>query len=209
MKQLTEKNKKICAGVIIALVIIVGIIITFVFGFNKELKYKQTQSVEIYIEQQVDVDKIRGIANEILGRKNMVQTIEIYEDMVTIKAENISEEQKNDLVNKIKENYEFKQTAEETTINVVTTTRIRDMYKKYVLPIIISAIVITIYMIIRYHKLGIIKVLTQTILVPIIAELLLLSIIAITRLPLGRFIPILIIMVYIISILYLVRNNEK
>ena len=29
MKQLTEKNKKICAGVIIALVIIVGIIITF------------------------------------------------------------------------------------------------------------------------------------------------------------------------------------
>lgn len=209
MKQLTNKNKKICAITIISLIIIAGIIVTCIFGFNKELKYKQIQSIEIFIEQQFDINKIKEISNEFLGKRNIVQTIEIYEDMVSIKAENISEEQKTNIVNKVKENYEFEQTAEETTINIMSETKIRDMYKKYILPFITSALLILIYMAIRYYKKGILKVISRTILIPIIAELLLLSIISITRLPLGRITPIIIIAVYIISILYVIRKNEK
>ena len=209
MKQITEKNKKICAFILIALIIMAGIIVTIVFGFNKELKYQQSQSVEVYVEQKVDRGKIKEIANEVLGRNNMVQTIEIYQDMVSIRAKNISEEQKNDIVNKIKENYEFEQTAEDTTINTIAETRIRDMYKKYVLPIIIAEVLVLIYMVIRYYKNGIIKVAMSTIFVPVIGELVLLSIIAITRIPLGRLTPILVIAVYIISLLCVINKNEK
>lgn len=209
MKQITEKNKKICAFILIALIIMAGIIVTIVFGFNKELKYQQSQSVEVYVEQKVDRAKIKEIANEVLGRNNMVQTIEIYQDMVSIRAKNISEEQKNDIVNKIKENYEFEQTAEDTTINTIAETRIRDMYKKYVLPIIIAEVLVLIYMVIRYYKNGIIKVAMSTIFVPVIGELVLLSIIAITRIPLGRLTPILVIAVYIISLLCVINKNEK
>ena len=209
MKQITEKNKKICAFILIALIIMAGIIVTIVFGFNKELKYQQSQSVEVYVEQKVDRAKIKEIANEVLGRNNMVQTIEIYQDMVSISAKNISEEQKNDIVNKIKENYEFEQTAEDTTINTIAETRIRDMYKKYVLPIIIAEVLVLIYMVIRYYKNGIIKVAMSTIFVPVIGELVLLSIIAITRIPLGRLTPILVIAVYIISLLCVINKNEK
>ena len=209
MKQLKEKNKKIIAIIIISLIIIAGIIITVIFGFNKELKYSQTQSIDIYIEQEFEVNKIKEIANEVLEKNNMIEVVEIYEDMVTIRTKNISEEQKNNIVNKIKENYEFEQTAEETTIKNIPAARLIDMYKNYILPFIISGILVLVYMLIRYRKKGIIKVLTNIILVPIISVLVLLSLIVITRIPVGRFIPIIVILVYVLSVLYVVKQIEK
>ena len=209
MKQLTEKNKTICIIAIITLIIIAGIIVTIVMGFNKELKYSQSQSIDVYVEQEVNRNKIKNIANEVLGRNNMVETVEIYEDMVTIRTKSISEEQKNDLVNKIKENYEFKQTAEDTKVKDIPATKLVDMYKKYILPFSISGILVLIYMLVRYYKKGILKVLARTILIPSILELVLLSIIAITRIPVGRLTPALVITTYILAILYIVRKNEE
>ena len=91
MKQLSGKKKKICILSIIGIIIVAGIIVTVVLGFNKELKYKQNQSIEIYVEQKVDKNKIKDIANQVLGKPNLVETIEIYQDMVSITSENISE----------------------------------------------------------------------------------------------------------------------
>ena len=209
MKQLKEKNKKIIAIIIISLIIIAGIIVTILLGFNKELKYEQTQSIDVYIEQEFEQSKIKEIVNEVLGKGNMVEVVEIYEDMITIRAKNISEEQKNNIVNKIKENYNFEQTAEETTIKNISAARLIDMYKNYIIPFIISGILVLVYMLIRYRKKGIIKVLSSTILVPVMSVLLLLSIIAITRIPVGRFIPIVVILVYVLSVLYIVKQIEK
>lgn len=209
MKQLKEKNKKILAIIIISLVIITGIIVTVLLGFNKELKYSETQSIDVYLEQEFDQSKIKDIANEILGKNNIVEVVEIYEDMATIRAKNISEEQKNNLVNKIKENYEFEQTAEETTIKNVPAARLIDMYKNYIIPFAISGIIVLVYMLIRYRKKGIIKVLINTIFIPIITILLLLSLISMTRIPVGRFIPIVVILVYVLSVLYVVKQIEK
>ena len=204
-----QKNKKIIAIVIIALIILAGIVVVSVWGFNKELRFAQSQRIDIYTEQQVDETKVKNIANEVLGSENMLQTVEIYEDMVTIRAKSISEEQRNNIVNKIKESYEFEQTAETTDINTVPATRIRDMYKQYVLPFAISGALVVAYMVIRYHEKGTLKVLTRAVVVPVVAELLLLSIIAITRIPMGRFIPTLVILMYIASILYVIKENEK
>lgn len=209
MKQLTEKNKKTYLIAIISLIIVVGIIVTIVIGFNKELKYSESQRIDVYIEQEFEISKIKSIANEILGKDNIVETVEMYEDMVTIRAKSISEEQKNDIVSKIKENYEFKQTTEDTTIETIPSTKIVDMYKKYIVPFTISGILVLAYILIMYHKLGIVKVLVETILIPVVAELLLLSVIAITRIPLGRFTPILVIAMYIASVIYIVKRNEK
>lgn len=209
MKQLTEKNKKTCLIAITTLIIVVGIIVTIVMGFNKELKYSETQSVDVYIEQEFDMDKVKSITNEVLGNNNIVETVEMYEDMVTIRAKTITEEQKNDIVTKLKENYEFEQTAEDTTIKKIPSTKIIDMYRKYIVPFSISGILVLAYILIMYHKSGIVKVLVETILIPVVAELLLLSVIAITRIPLGRFTPILVIAMYIASVIYIVKRNEK
>ena len=205
-----QKNIKIIFIALVALVILIGIVIVGIWGYNKELKFEKGQSIDIYVEQKVDESKIKDIVHEVLGNTNYtVQTVEIYKDMVTIRTEQITEEQKNNIVNKIKENYEFKQTAEDTTINTVPATRIIDMYKGYILPFTISGILVLVYMVIRYYKKGILKVLARTIAIPVFGELFLLSIIAISRIPVGRFTPVLVIGMYIATILIVIKENEK
>ena len=205
-----QKNIKIIFIALVALVILIGIVLVGIWGYNKELKFEKSQSIDIYVEQKVDESKIKNIVHEALGNANYtVQTVEIYKDMVTIRSEQITEEQKNNIVNKIKENYEFKQTAEETTINTVPATRIIDMYKGYILPFTISGILVLVYMVIRYYKKGILKVLARTVAIPVFGELFLLSVIVIARIPVGRFTPILVIGMYIAAILIVIKENEK
>ncbi len=110
------KKKNVIILAIAMIIVIAGVIVASTIGFNKQLRYQDSQKIDIYVASEVDVDKIKSIANEVLGKQNMVQTIEIYQDMVTIRAKSISDEQKDSIVNKIKENYEFEQTAEKTEI---------------------------------------------------------------------------------------------
>lgn len=189
-----KKNIKIIAIAIMSLVILAGIVVVGIFGFNKELRYGQGQVINVYVEQMVDVTNIKKLVNECLaGKTNMVQTVEIYQDYVTIKAKEITEEQKNNIVNKLKENYEFSQTAEDTTIENVAATKYIDIYKKYIVTFAVSGVIVLAYIVIRYHKKGILKVLGRTIIIPVFGELFLLSIIAITRIPVGRYTPVLVI----------------
>lgn len=205
-----KKNIKIIAIAIMSIVILAGIVVVGIFGFNKELRYGQGQVINVYVEQMVDVTNIKKLVNECLaGKTNMVQTVEIYQDYVTIKAKEITEEQKNNIVNKLKENYEFSQTAEDTTIENVAATKYIDIYKKYIVPFAVSGVIVLAYIVIRYHKKGILKVLGRTIIILVFGELFLLSIIAITRIPVGRYTPVLVIAMYIASIMMVIRENEK
>ena len=205
-----QKNIKIIFIALVALVILIGIVVVGIWGYNKELKFEKSQSIDIYVEQKVDESKIKNIVHEALGNANYtVQTVEIYKDMVTIRSEQITEEQKNNIVNKLKENYEFSQTAEDTTIENVAATKYIDIYKKYIVPFAVSGVIVLAYIVIRYHKKGILKVLGRTIIIPVFGELFLLSIIAITRIPVGRYTPVLVIAMYITSIMMVIRENEK
>lgn len=206
---MNQKSKKIIAIAIISLIIIAGIAVVSIWGFNKELRFLQCQKVEVNVEQVVDDDKIKDIADEVLGMHNIVQNVEIYEDVVTIRAITISEQQKDSIVNKIKELYEFEQTAENTKVKTVPETRFRDMYKQYVLPFVISAVLASTYIAIRYYKKGIFKVFVKSLIIPVVAELLLLSWMAIVRIPVGRFTPVLLLLIYVASIWYTMKEVEK
>lgn len=204
-----QKSKKIITITILTLIILAGIIVVSVWGFNKELKLIQGKRIDVNVEQVVDEDEIKEIATEVLGMHNVVQKVEIYEDMVSIKAKDISEEQKNSIVSKIKEVYEFGQTAENTKITTVPETRFRDMYKEYILPVAISGVLVIAYMAIRYHKKGILKVIAKSLIIPIIVELLLLSWMAIVRIPVGRTTPVFVLLIYVASIWYTMKEIEK
>lgn len=203
------KKKNVIILAIAMIIVIAGVIIASTIGFNKQLRYQDSQKIDIYVASEVDVDKIKSIANEVLGKQNMVQTIEIYQDMVTIRAKSISDEQKDSIVNKIKENYEFEQTAEKTEIKDIPATRIRDMFKKYVLPFVLSFIIILVYMVVRYRQKGILNVFAQTIAIPVLCEILLISLIAIARIPVGVYTSTLVLVVYLASITYTVIKVEK
>lgn len=204
-----NEEKDVIILAIAMIIIIAGVIVTFTIGFNKQLRYQESQKIDIYVASEVDVNKIKNIANEVLGGNNMVQTIEIYQDMVTIRAKSITEEQKNTIVNKVKENYEFEQTAENTEISNIPATRIRDILKKYILPMSLSFVIILVYMTVRYHEKGMLKVMLQTIVFPAICEIILCCLIAITRMPVGVYTPTLILIVYLASITYTVIRIEN
>ena len=62
-----QKNIRIIITAIEVLVILAGIVVINIIGFNKELRFSQSQSIDVYIEQEVDKDKVKSIVNDVLG----------------------------------------------------------------------------------------------------------------------------------------------
>ena len=209
MEQLKKINKKILISAIIILIVIIGIIMTIILGFNKEDRFEQAQRIDVYIEEKVDLEKVKAKVNEVLGNNNIVQVVEVYEDMVTIRAKEITEEQKNEIVNKLKEIYEFEQTSEDTTIDVIPATKLRDILKPYIMPFTISGILVIIYFVIKYYNLGIIRVFFKSISLILLGQILLFSIMAITRIPIGIYTGVLILIIYILTISLLDKHFRK
>ena len=76
--------------ILIALVIIAGIVIIAVEGFNFDLKYQDTQRVELYLKTEFNIADIRQITNEVFGnQKVMIQKVEVFEDSVSITTTSI------------------------------------------------------------------------------------------------------------------------
>ena len=180
MKQLTE-NKKL-KTIVIILIILAGIIMVAVKGFNFDLKYKNAQSVELYLQKEFNDDDIKSITNEVFGKqKVMIQKVEVYENSVLITTSSISDEQKNDLITKINEKYETELKAEDINVNEVAHTQGRDIIKPYVEPFLIAIIATLIYMGVRYYKLSIIKVELKTIFSLALAQIILLKLIPLSK----------------------------
>lgn len=208
MKQLI-KNKKIIVAIII-LLIIIATTITVTIGFEVELKFQDNQKIELYLEKEFEISDIKQITNDVLqNQKVMIQKVEVYEDMVSITAKEITEEQKNQIVNKVNEKYGIELSADATTIVSVPRLRLSQMFKQYIIPFIIALAIILVYMAIRYFKLGTIKVSILTLITILIAQLILFSVIAIFRIPIGRLTIPMVITVLIFTLIELTINYER
>ena len=71
-----------------------------------------------------------------------------------LRYQEITEEQKTDIINKINGKYELELTADSTQITNVPHTRGRDIVRPYLAPFAIATGIILAYMAIRYYKLG-------------------------------------------------------
>ena len=179
-------------------------------GFNFDLNYESTKQVEMLIGKEFNISDIKQITNEIFGEEKVViQKVEVYGDMVSIKSFNITDEQKGKLVDKINEKYQTELKSEDVEIKTISHTRARDILKPYVTPFIVTMIIVLVYMAIRYFKLGIVKTIVNTLFITIFAQLVLFSIIAITRIPLGEITIPIMIFIYVVTILGVTIKNEK
>ena len=208
MKQfIKSKQLKI---ILIALVIIAGIAMIAVKGFNFDLKYQDTQRVELYLKTEFNISDIRQITNEVFGnQKVMIQKVEVFEDSVSITTTSISDEQKSNLITKINEKYGTELTAEDTTVEDIGHTRGRDIIKPYIIPFVIAVIIVLVYLGIRYYKLNIAKVIAKSIGIMALAQILLFSVIAITRIPIGRLTIPMVILVYLLTLFGITNMFEK
>lgn len=205
-----QKSTKKIIYLIIAIIIIIGAIVCKAKGFNIELIYSNRQQISISNSTELDTNKIEEISKSILvGRKVKVQELERFGNAVQIISESISDEEKQNLINKINEECGTDISNDDTKIVTVSNTRIRDILKPYILPSIITFVAVLLYFLIMYHKIGVNKVLLKGIFTPIITELVYYSLIAITRVEFGRITNAIAIGIYILAIGALTINFQK
>ena len=181
------KNRNLILYIIICLIIIAGVAVWEAKGFRTEMQCMPRKEIELTNYTGIEISDIESIASEVLGdTKFMVQRVETFGNAVVIVAKDITEEQRNNIVSKFNEKYGTELKAENIEIVSIPFTRIKDVIKKFIAPGIATLILILVYFIIRFKKIGWKQVALKTILAPIVAELLLFSVISITRMPFSR-----------------------
>lgn len=209
-----EKMKKLIYAILIC-IIIAGIVVIATVGLKADIVYSKNVKIEIFLGKTFVMKDMKNIIEEVFpNERKLVQDIELFEDSVSITlADNRTEEELNtkveELNTKINEKYDLDNKTEDITITHNPKVKLSSIIIPYISGLAISLIIILIYVSIRYKKLGVLNILLTYILSILGAEMLLLSIIAITRFPINRtVIPLgLLLLVVIITILGLL--NEK
>lgn len=208
MKKIDTKSKILY--VIICIIIIAGAIVYKVKGFNFDIQYSVRNQIILSNNTGFDISKIKDIARDCLsGKQVTLREVELFGNTVAIESSEITEEEKDAIIQKVNEEYNLSIASENVKILKVEHTRIRDILKPYILPGIITLAIILLYFLIRYHKIGVGKVLANGILFPIAIELVFYSIIAIFRVPFGRITMALSIGLYLIAVTILAAKFEK
>ena len=196
--------------IIIAIIIVIGAIICGTKGFNIELLYSNRQEIVISNNTELDKPKVEEIAKSVLGDKKIyLQNVERFGNAIQIISSEITDEEKNNIVNKLNEELSLNLSNDEVEVIKIANTRIRDILKPYIIPSVISFVIILVYFAIIYNKIGLKNILLKTILIPIITELTFYSIVAITRFPFGKVTTCIAIGLYVISIGYLTLCFQK
>ena len=204
------KNRNLIIYIVICLIVIAGLAVWEAKGFRTEMQFAPRKQIELTNYTGIEVSDIEGIAKEVLGdTKFMVQRVESFGNAVVVVAKDITEEQRDNIVSKFNEKYGTELKSEYIEIKDIPFTRIKDVIKKYILPGSITLGFALIYFIIRFKKVGWKKVILKTLLLPATAELLLFSIISITRVPFSRIAVALGIGLYIVSIISLTIMFEN
>ena len=206
--------KKVIYAILIC-VIIAGIVIIATVGLKADIIYSKNVELDVYIGKTIEKSDIERIVEEVFpGERAIVQEIELFQDMVSITLEdnrsNDELSQKLEELNaKINEKYEIENTVDDITVTHNPKIKLSSLITPYVVTLGISIVIMLVYVCIRYKTLGVLKILITYILSIGASEMLLLSIIAITRFPINRIIiPIgLLLLIAVITILGFI--NEK
>lgn len=208
MKNITKKQKMIF--IILAVIIIAGIAVISTIGFNLELKMQETKKIELYIQKDFEISDIKNIVKEVIPDESiMIQKVEVFEDSVSITAKDITDEQKQSIIDKVNEKYGTELKADSTEIINIPNMKIRDLVKPYVTSFAISTVLILVYIAIRYRKLGSIKTMINSLLIIVVGQVVLFSLIAITRIPVGRLTIPMVLIVYVCTLLGITNCLEK
>lgn len=206
-------NKKIIYG-ILALIVLVGAVLVVTIGLKLDMKNDANTKIYVYIGKEFDNNDIEQIAKETFETDTaIVQKVEIYNEMalITIKeqnTENINEKIES-LNSKINEKYGLENKTEDIVIKNETKINMYSVIKPYILPMLISLIVILVYSSIIYRKLGILKNIIIYVLTVIGSQLLYTSILVITRLPFNMFIIPIGLIIYAITIVVVTIIKQK
>lgn len=202
-------KKKILIAVMTCIIIVGFAMIGFV-GLNFDINYTANKEIDIYLGTQFEISDIRGLVKEVIGNEaTVIQKVELYEEIVSIKVKDISDEQIEQLLAKINEKYNLEIKKDDITITNNPNLRGRELVKPYILPIAISIVLVLVYAGIKFYRVNSIEVISKLIGLNIIAQLFYVSVLAITRLPVNRLTIPVSIAIYIATTLAVTINFEN
>ena len=185
------------------IVIIAGMVMIKVNGFNYGLLYSKNQKMNIYIEKEFEISDIKEIAKEVLGNNVEVQYATYFNKVVSITANEITEEKQDEIINKIQEKYEIEEISKDDDIVIMDIPQISffDIIGNYILPIIIITAISLLYLMIRFRKQGIL----QSLVIPLISILIVcglyISIFALARIPVNDLFVVFAILAYLLTLI--------
>ena len=210
MERKKTKMKNKLLYILIAIVIIAGIVVGYTAKFKFSLAYDDSIRVEMYIGKDYTKADVEAIAKEAFGTKEvLIQKIEFFNDSVAITVRESNDEKLNNLVAKVNEKYGTTLAKEDLTVVDVPHYRGRDIMSNYIVSIVISAVLIIVYSIIRFRKIELAKVVAKLLIWPIIVEALYLSILAIARIPISYYTLPLGIILAVLTLTIITYKNEK
>lgn len=204
-----KNNKKIIVlGMI--LLIVAGIIVVSLKGFNVALLFGKHEAVELKIGKKVDFSAVEEICKETFQNQNyVIKELELFGDSVQVNVQSITDEEKENFIAKINEKFETAKTVEDLNIYSIPNRRIRDVLNVYAKPMVISFGISLVYMLIRFRKLESLKVVSDVLVKVILTEAILFSLIAITRVPVSDLIINGTMVVAAFVLIYCFIVNEK
>lgn len=195
---------------IILIIIVVDIIITSTKGLNVNLYYGEGDIIT-FIQDSMDVSGIKEVCNEVFGKDNfIVQKIEFFNDSYSIKTKEATNDNLTDLCDKLNEKYSTELTFDTFIVNHVANTRIREIVKPYIIPTLMSIILIlVIYAVMFKGYKQMIILINNTVIVQVI----LYSIYAICRVKVNILsMPVafsIFIFTTLFTTIYLLKNNSR
>lgn len=230
------KNQKIIS-LALGLLIIAGIVVVALKGFNVDFMLKQHNSIEYTMDSEFELSDIESITAEVLkDKKFKVRIIELFNDAISINAETITTEEAEQITKKLDEKYkkveqqDVTENAEPTTdatnsdvvapenteiqeveYKIISNPKIKlsSLFKPYIVPIIISAIAIIIYAAIRFRKLDSKKIIVNLVSIITITVLSILSIIAIIRFPVNTLVIPVLMLIVLFELVFLFSKYEN
>jgi preprotein translocase subunit SecF len=207
------KNKKNIILIIALIIIIAGVIVKFICGMNYTLKWKESTSMEIYIQEaSIGEYELKGILRDVFPNKaSKVQFVDDTTDdiLITIDEKSVSQDELNSLVNKINEKCQIQLTAEEIDVTQNNQLAFKDVILPFIWTIVIAVSIISLYFIIRYRKIGIAKIIEFLIEGILIPQLVYFSILAICRIPIGIWTVPVSMLIFILGIIVLILEFQK
>ena len=187
--------------ILLVCLFIAGIIVISTIGFNVGTKYSENTQIGINIGKEFNISDIKEITDEVFrNQRVLIQKVELYQDMLLITVEDASEEQISDLNTKINEKFGIENVITDVEVTHNANLKLKSIVKSYIIPMLIVTILIVLYTIIAYRKLGVLKVLYNTAMAIIVPEAILISLYAVARIPVHRLTMIIGLIVYIASI---------
>lgn len=195
----------------LCLLILAGIVVVLFRGFNVDFLLEQHEVIEFVIGKDFELADVYDICKEVFGNKKVVlKKIEVFNDSVSINVSSITNEEKENLIDKLNEKYGTTKDVSDVEVKTIAKVRIRDWVKPYIKPIMVSGIIILAYIAIRFREENLVKLISKIIGIMVITILALLSIFAICRVPMSPiYIMGLIAVVLVELVIYIARLNNK